>query len=312
MRITGTFLDEISWDIPHQNWGYEEWKKDFLNMKAIQIDTVILIRCGLDRWIAYPSDCLVEKMGCYRPDTDLVELFLEIADELEMRFFFGTYVNREGNDSCEQLKLNYEVAREAWAKYGHHPSFQGWYLSQEISRGTRAQAEAFRDFGKFCKELSGGLPVLISPLIDGVKNVSGEEGNLEKKETITLEEHTKMWDEIFSILHEGVDIVAFQDGHCAFHELADYLKVNKVLAEKYGMECWSNCETFDRDMPIRFLPIKWEKLLFKLKAAETAGIRKVITFEFSHFMSPDSVYLAAGNLYRRYRDKFGIGSSKKV
>ena len=34
MRITGTFLDEISHDIPHQNWGREEWDADFRAMKA--------------------------------------------------------------------------------------------------------------------------------------------------------------------------------------------------------------------------------------------------------------------------------------
>ena len=53
-------------------------------------------------------------------------------------------------------------------------------------------------------------------------------------------------------------------------------------------------------MPIRFLPIKWEKLLFKLDAARRAGMQNVITFEFSHFMSPNSCYLAAGNLRRLY------------
>jgi hypothetical protein len=29
MRITGTFLDEITHDIPSQNWGEEDWKKEF-------------------------------------------------------------------------------------------------------------------------------------------------------------------------------------------------------------------------------------------------------------------------------------------
>ena len=29
MQITGTFLDEISHDIPHQNWGRAEWDRDF-------------------------------------------------------------------------------------------------------------------------------------------------------------------------------------------------------------------------------------------------------------------------------------------
>ena len=46
LKITGTFLDEISHDIPHQNWGENEWDCDFENMKAIGIDTVIMIRSG--------------------------------------------------------------------------------------------------------------------------------------------------------------------------------------------------------------------------------------------------------------------------
>ena len=29
LKITGTFLDEISHDIPHQNWGVEEWNEIF-------------------------------------------------------------------------------------------------------------------------------------------------------------------------------------------------------------------------------------------------------------------------------------------
>ena len=91
-----------------------------------------------------------------------------------------------------------------------------------------------------------------------------------------------------------------------YHELYDYLTVNKALADKYGMECWTNLESFDRDMPIRFLPIKWEKLLLKLDAARRAGMRNVITFEFSHFMSPHSAYPQAGHLYDRYCDYFGI------
>ena len=46
LKITGTFLDEISHDIPHQNWGMKEWDQDFQHMKAIGIDTVIMIRSG--------------------------------------------------------------------------------------------------------------------------------------------------------------------------------------------------------------------------------------------------------------------------
>ena len=59
--ITGTFLDEISHDIPHQNWSRKEWDTDFGYMKAIGIDTVILIRSGYKKWMTYPSKVLQEK-----------------------------------------------------------------------------------------------------------------------------------------------------------------------------------------------------------------------------------------------------------
>ena len=55
-------------------------------------------------------------------------------------------------------------------------------------------------------------------------------------------------------------------------------------------------------MPIKFLPIKWEKLWMKLEAAAKAGLEQAITFEFSHFMSPQSAYLQAGHLYNRYME----------
>ena len=57
-------------------------------------------------------------------------------------------------------------------------------------------------------------------------------------------------------------------------------------------------------MPIKFLPIKFEKLRLKLEAAARAGYDKAITFEFSHFLSPQSVYHSAHHLFDRYREYF--------
>ena len=36
------------------------------------------------------------------------------------------------------------------------------------------------------------------------------------------------------------------------------------------------------------------------------GYRKFITFEFSHFMNPQSAYMQDGYLYDRYKDYFNI------
>jgi len=303
MRITGTFIDEISHDIPHQNWGAKEWEQDFQWMKAAGIDTVILIRSGYRRFLTYPSAYLMKSFGAYEPPVDLVELFLSFADQYQMNFYFGLYdsgIYWDTGDLSHEISANKFVIEEAWLKYGHHPSFKGWYLSMEISRKTKNAVQAFYELGKQCKEVSNGLPTFISPWIDGKKAVAAASGQLSKEQSISLQEHEKEWNEIFDGIKTVVDAVAFQDGHIEFHELDDFFSINKMLADRHGLKCWTNAESFDRDMPIKFLPIKFEKLRLKLEAARRAGYDKAITFEFSHFMSPQSAYTQAHHLYNRY------------
>lgn len=306
--ITGTFLDEISHDIPHQNWGPAEWEKDFAAMRTIGIDTVILIRSGYKRWLTYPSYVLIKKLGCHPPPIDLVDLFLTLAEKYNMAFYFGTYDSGHywhNGDYQTEIDLNRVAVDEVWGKYGHRSAFKGWYLTQEVSRRLKGIIDIYATMAKHCKQVSDGkLPVLISPWMDGIKASWSFENTIYKTEGITIQEHEKEWDEIMAGISSVVDIVAFQDGHVDFHELPAYLQVNKTLADRHGLHCWTNSETFDRDMPIKFLPIKWEKLLLKLKAAAHVKVEKAITFEFPHFMSPNSSYLQARHLYNRYREFF--------
>lgn len=308
--LTGTFLDEISHDIPHQNWGSAEWEKDFQAMKAIGIDTVILIRSGYKRWLTYPSEVLIKKQGCHPPPLDLVDLFLTLAEQHGMAFFFGTYDSGtywHDGDFQTEIDLNRAAVDEVWERYGHRSAFKGWYLTQEVSRRLKGIIDVYAMMAQHCKQISNGtLPTLISPWMDGIKAVWSYETAIYKTEGITIQEHEDEWDEIMAGISGAVDIVAFQDGHVDFHELPAYLEINKKLADRHGLRCWTNSETFDRDMPIKFLPIKWEKLLLKLQAAAQVNVEKGITFEFSHFMSPNSSYLQARHLYQRYREYFGI------
>lgn len=306
LKITGTFLDEISHDIPHQNWGPKEWELDFRYMKSIGIDTVIMIRSGYRKFVTYPSKYLLGK-GCYMPSVDLLEMYLKLAEKYGMKFYFGLYDSGRywdtGDLSCE-IEDNKYVIDEVWEEYGSRfDSFGGWYISGEISRATKGAITAFHALGKQCKDVSGGLPTFISPWIDGKKAIMGT-SKLTKKETVSVRQHEQEWNEIFDGIHDVVDACAFQDGHIDYDELDAFFEVNKKLADKYSMKCWTNAETFDRDMPIHFLPIKFDKLLLKLEAAKRAGYDKAITFEFSHFMSPQSAYIQAGHLYDRYKEYF--------
>ena len=101
-----------------------------------------------------PFQCLLGKEDVYYPPVDLVEMFLTLADKYNMAFYFGMYDSgkywQEGLFQKE-IDLNMALIDEVWKKYGHHKSFQGWYLSQEISRRTK-------NMSKIYGEVRGNMP----------------------------------------------------------------------------------------------------------------------------------------------------------
>lgn len=293
--ITGTFLDEISHDIPSANWGPEEWTRDFAAMKADGIDTVILIRAGYKDRATFDSKVLRKRHPHLIVQEDLVALFVSLAEQNGMSFWFGTYDSGElwhTGKHREEADINRAFADEAWERYGHSSAFRGWYISHEINAFDEGVMRVYADLSKHLRQLAA-LPILISPYIRGPKQF---------EQSFTLAQHEKEWSQVFARIEGLVDVVAFQDGNVPFAELPDYLAVNNGLAKKHGLATWSNVESFDRDVHLKFPPIAWSKLRYKMEAAIAAEVDKLITFEYSHFLSPNSMFSSAVTLHKRYRE----------
>lgn len=297
LRISGTFLDEITHDIPSQNWGAKEWDREFDLYRRIGIDTVIIIRAGYQNKCIFQAKCLPDLLPVY---DDLGETFYSLADKHGLTVFFGTYDSGHHwmrRTWWKEVDVNKAFIDEAFERYGHHPSFGGWYLSHETGKNDAHIIELFNHIGKHCKAVSN-KPVLISPYPQGAKQFSGGSA-------FTLEESFDHWEHIFAATQGAFDICAFQDGQIHYQELPTFIEGIHGLGKKYGVNIWSNLETFDRDMPIKFPPADWRYLRFKIEAASKL-VEKIITFEFPHFMSPHSCYPAAHNLFDRYAEHFGI------
>lgn len=295
--ITGTFLDEITHDIPYQNWGPEEWAADFRAMKDIGIDTVIIIRAGYKDRCTFDSQVLRKRHPHLLTGYDLVDIFLTEAEANGMKLFFGTYDSGEywhSGQPQKEVDINRAFCDEFFAKYGHRKAFQGWYMCHEINSFDEGVMKVYEQLANHLRGLRQ-LPILISPYIKGIKQFD---------DAISLDQHEKEWGQVFSRIQGLVDIVAFQDGHVDYPVLKDYLQANAELARRHKITSWSNVESFDRDMPIKFPPIGWPKLKFKIDAAREAGVDKLITFEFSHFMSPNSMYQSAHTLNKCYRKHY--------
>ncbi|MCR9131594.1 MAG: DUF4434 domain-containing protein [bacterium] len=294
--LKGTFLDEITHDIPSQNWTKKDWAKDFDAMHAVGIDTMILIRAGYKQHTVFESEVLKKEMNTFPVYDDLMDLFLEQAERCGMNFYFGLYDSGKywvNGEYQKEIEVNKAYCDEVVQKYGDRKAFKGWYVSHEIGRYEKGVLDVYEELSIHLKKLKD-QPILISPYVHGVKQFSDE--------AISFDDHTNEWRKIFDHISGLIDIVAFQDGQVGYDELQNYLMAHKQLADEFNLECWSNVESFDRDMPIKFLPLPFKNLRYKMELAEKAGVENLITFEFSHFMSPNSVYPAAHGLYDQYKN----------
>ncbi len=297
MRITGTFLDEITHDIPSQNWGEKEWSKEFALYPKIGIDTVILIRAGYKDRCVFPSKSIPHLLPIKH---DLGAMFLDLAEEFNQNLFWGTYDSGEHwikGDWNQEVDVNKKFIDEVTKRYENKRAFKGWYMCHETARNHLNIIDIFNQIGVHCKQ-NKDLPVLISPFPMGEKQ-AGKENATPLKQTF------QDWDTIFAETKGNIDICAFQDGQIHYHELPDFHRGIQHLTKKHDIRLWANVESFDRDMPIKFPPAEWRNLELKLSEAAKVA-EKIITFEFAHFMSPHSCYPAALNLFERYCEVTGV------
>jgi hypothetical protein len=294
LPITGTFLDEITFDIPSQNWGPAEWRADFNEMKAIGIDTVIIIRGGLRGETVFPSRVIGSV-----PPYDLAELFFEEAAKRNMQLYFGTYDSwdwaRNGTWK-QEIGINKRFMEEVRSRYGSYPSFAGWYLTHETSHRRFHFREIYAGLSEYAKKLTPDKRVLISPFYPSRK--------IYEDRALDPGKFADNWRRMLQGV-TTIDYAAFQDGTAGLHELEKYLAQAKLVMDELGIQLWNNVETFTRDMPVKFPPIDFRELQQKLVISARYAAKN-ITFEFSHFMSPNSCYPAARNLFKRYREYFRL------
>lgn len=291
--ITGTFIDEITYDIPSSNWSLEKWRRDLDNMQEIGIDTMIFIRGGFENKSIFPSKTL----GTLSAD-DFAGFIFEEAEKRKMDVFFGMYISNldwNGGDAVGEIRKNRAFINEVYERYGNSPAFCGWYIPQEAAFDNLNIKEVMRGLSGLCKDKTPDKKVLISPFFKTDITYPGQAHTPER----TYEE----WDRIFDYGGKDIDICAFQDGTAPMDKMEEYYGAIKKLCDKYGIHHWVNAETFERDVRCMYYPITFQLLRDRLEKHKKYA-EKIITFEFSHFLSPQSIYPSARNLSELYFDKY--------
>ena len=289
--ITGTFLDGVSGDIPSQNWGSDEWSRQFDVFREMGMDTVIIIRVGGRDQAMYDSKVLA--CDVFDPD-DRVALFLDQAQRVGLQLYLGVYDSDDYSNMQwdNEISVNLELVDELLERYGEHDAFHGWYLSHEPGMDLDPW-KIWNPLIERMKQVTPEKPILLSPRFEGSK--------WRGIDARTPSVYADIFDHAMGHVNGQINAAAFMDGHVGFGELGDYAAAMKPVLDKHDIEFWSNLETFDRGLPIRFPPIDWLKMRTKLEAVQPY-VSKIITFEAPHFLSPYSMWESGRLLFDRYME----------
>jgi len=115
----------------------------------------------------YPSRLFPGRMPVAAQDP--LEAILSQADLLGMHVLPGVGIYAFFDYTPGSLRWHQRVADELWERYGHHPSFYGWYVSEEKdgSLGDASErqemVEFFRQFTAHVRRLAPDKPVMLAP-----------------------------------------------------------------------------------------------------------------------------------------------------
>lgn len=291
--ISATFIDEITYDIPSSNWTNEQWAMELDYMKEVGIDTVVFIRGGFEGRTFFPS----EHFFCYRDD-DFADFIFRETQKRNMNVMMGLYISNltwNDGDVKGEIKANKLFIDEVVKKYGNYSSFKGWYIPHEVATNIYNIERIAKNLSYMCKEKTPEKEVLLSPFFCHETSFHTP---------FTPERFYDEWEGIFEGLSGTVDICAYQDGSAPLYYMTEYFKAAKKLCDQYKIRLWANTETFERDVRKMYFPIPFELLKTKIKLLEPY-VERYMTFEFSHFLSPQSIFPSARNLHRMYVDYYG-------
>jgi hypothetical protein len=193
---------------------------------------------------------------------------------------------------------------ELWTRYGSHNSLAGWYMPQEISDYMAFHQPQLRNnIVSYTKNMTdqahaaSDLPMMISPYFGQNPNAAA---------------YANWWNTT-GLPQTGVDIVAMQDGVGTHRTTIEqsrtvFQAIGPVMAN-HGVLFWANNESFNQihgwpvdSQPWAAEPTDIDTFIAQIEST-SQFVEKAITFEFSHYMSPQGTS-ATNALYQDYKSYF--------
>ncbi len=302
-RFQGTFIQLLR---THGEWPPQDWAKLFRYLKELQLSQVIIQWTVYDDLAFYPTPS-----GPQLPNPPL-ETILHLADEAAMGVYVGLVYEsrywaqiRQPLPQLEQYlgRLRSHavaVARQLLSMVQRHPSFQGWYIPEEIDdttwRAPDVRAVLYTHLNRLSAQLHQLTPTNRTAL-SGFAN-----GRLDPQ----------AFESFWSGLLRGasIDVVLFQDGvgtrKLALAEVAVYLIAMRNATQAHQRELKIVVEIFEQvagpplnDQPFQATPAVPERIRQQMEAS-AAYAPTLVAFSIPEYMTPLGGP-AAAHLFETYK-----------
>ena len=178
----------LHWNRDIRHFTAEDWKGVVRAMHHIGMDIIVIQELfrheayvnahdvTLDTYPGkayYPSSLYPGRMDIACPDP--VEAIMAAADELGMHVLPGIGLFAWFDFGETSLQWHKAVAKEVYDRYGHHPSFYGFYVSEECFGCLDGQiAGFFEQFTDYCRHLAPAKPVMLATNCFGIQGKEAE------------------------------------------------------------------------------------------------------------------------------------------
>ena len=241
----------------------------------------------------YPSAMYPGRMPIRAQDP--VEAVLRAADRCGSHVLVGIGLFAWFDFSAESLEWHKRVAREAFERYGNHPSFYGWYVSEELLGDLYwsylpEQAQRWREVGTFFREFRAFVHTL-----DPVRPIAFAPNN------VRFHEHEAEWKTILPY----IDILlpfAFARDPAGWN-----VPEMKQICEDCGVHMWVDMEMFQVPFEDGLLPKEYGELVREIE--QYSSLEQCYGYQYTGLMNRPGFTPALGGacteeLYERYRARY--------
>lgn len=304
------------WNKDIRKMTHEQWAEMVRAMHAVGMDIIVIQEVFRNQeYVGQHSLTVSSYAGRAFYESNLYEgrmptvsqdalgAIMEEADKLGMHVMMGVGMFAWFDFTEQSLLWHKKVAKELWEKYGAHPSFYGFYISEECAgnlfnseiteegklRRKKEITDFFREFKRFTHAFAPEKPVMLATnsmdILDGKDAYPG--------------------------LLQNLDILCpfgfarMPENDLTGKEAADLLQ---RMCDDAGSHLWFDLEAFLFNPDMSLYPRPIAEIIYDLNLFD--NFEKVLCYQFPGVFNSSEMSIRVGEertlkLYSAYKDYFG-------